>query len=96
MTTDHVIGEQKKKKKERERYRERCSLFDVEDQERQVEHKGQPVAINQEQGSEKTVDSSFGNNVGVEAVAEIDGINVIAFQVRVPNSTNPVKTDTSQ
>ena len=30
------------------------------------------------------MDSGFGNNVGVKAVAEINGVDVIALQVRVP------------
>lgn len=30
------------------------------------------------------MDGSLGDNVGVESVAEVDGVDVVAFQVRVP------------
>lgn len=30
------------------------------------------------------MDGGFGDDVGVEAVAEVDGVDVIAFKIRVP------------
>jgi len=41
------------------------------------------------------VDSSFGNDVGVEAVAKIDGVDVIAFKVRVPKPNQDVSVRTT-
>ena len=30
------------------------------------------------------MDDCFGDDVGVETVAEVDGVDVIAFEVRIP------------
>lgn len=49
----------------------------------QVQDQRQPVAIDQEQYGQESVDAGFGNDVHVEAVAEVDGVDVVAFQVRV-------------
>ena len=57
-------------------------LLDIPGKQRQVEDQGQPVAVNQEQEGEETVDGGFGNDVGVETVAEVDGVDVIARMVR--------------
>lgn len=53
-------------------------LLDVPAEERKVENQRQPVPVDQKQKGEESVDGGFGNDVSVEAVAEIDGVNVIA------------------
>jgi hypothetical protein len=58
-------------------------LLCVPGQERQVEDKRHPVAVDQEQDSQESVDTGLGDDVHVEAVAQIDGVDVVAFQVRV-------------
>jgi hypothetical protein len=58
-------------------------LLCVPGQERQVEDKRHPVAVDQEQDSQESVDTGLGDDVHVEAVAQVDGVDVVAFQVRV-------------
>lgn len=58
-------------------------LLDVPAEERKVENQRQPVPVDQKQKGEESVDGGFGNDVSVEAVAEIDGVNVIALQIAV-------------
>lgn len=41
------------------------------------------------------MDSGFGNDVGVEAVAKINGVDVIAFKVRVPKLNQDVSVRTT-
>ena len=60
-------------------------LLCVPGQERQVEDERHPVAVDQEQDSQECVDTSLGDDVHVEAVAEINRVDVVAFQVRVHN-----------
>jgi hypothetical protein len=45
---------------------------------RQVEDQGDPVTIDKEQNSDESVDGSFGDDVGVEAVAEVNRVDVVA------------------
>lgn len=45
------------------------SLLSVESKERQIQQNSQPIPINQEEECQECVDSGFGDNVGVEAVA---------------------------
>jgi hypothetical protein len=54
-----------------------CILLDVESQERQVENQSNPVAIDEEQESKETMNSSFWDDVGVQAVAKVDGVDVV-------------------
>lgn len=61
-----------------ERRHEPSLLLNIPGEERQVEDQGQPVAVNQEQEREKTVDGGFRNDVGVETVAEVNGVDVVA------------------
>lgn len=61
------------------RERGQVALFRVEGQEGQIEHQGQPVAVNEEEESEETVNGGFWDDVGVETVAEIDGVDIVAF-----------------
>jgi hypothetical protein len=53
-------------------------LLGVEQYEGQVQHDGEPVTVDQEEEGQECVDSGFGDDVGVEAVAEIDRVDVIA------------------
>jgi hypothetical protein len=52
-------------------------LLGVEQHEGQVQHDGEPVAVDQEEEGQEGVDGGFGNDVGVEAVAKVDGVDVI-------------------
>lgn len=58
-------------------------LLCVPGKERQVEEQGDPVTVHEEENGEESVDSSFGDDVGVEAVAEVDRVDVVAFQIAV-------------
>lgn len=52
-------------------------LLSIERQQRQVQDDGDPVAIDDEQEGQESVNGGFGNNVGVEAVAQINGVDVV-------------------
>ena len=58
----------------------RCSriLLDIECQEGQIENQRHPVTIDQKQECQKAMDRCFRDDVGIETVAKIDWINVIA------------------
>jgi hypothetical protein len=53
-------------------------LLGVEQHEGQVQHNGEPVSINHEEEGQERVDSGFGDDVGVKAVAKVDGVDVVA------------------
>lgn len=52
-------------------------LLSVESQEWQVKDDSQPVAIDDEEEGQKGVNGGFRDNVGVQAVAEVDGVDVV-------------------
>jgi len=58
-------------------------LLDVKGQQRQIQNQGDPVSVDQEQRRQESVNGGFGDNVRVEAIAQIDRVDIIAFQVRV-------------
>lgn len=52
-------------------------LLDVPAKERQVENKRHPVSVDEEEEGQETMHSSLGDDIGVESVAEINGVNVV-------------------
>lgn len=56
------------------------SLLCVEGYERQIQQNSQPISIDKEEECQECVNGGFGNNVGVEAVAEIDRVDVVAVR----------------
>jgi hypothetical protein len=58
-----------------------ASLFCIESQQRQVEHQGQPVSVDEEQESQEGMYGGFGDDVSVEAVAEVDRVDVVAGHI---------------
>ena len=61
-------------------------LLDIPGEQRYVEDEGHPVSVDQEHEREESVDGNFGDDVGVEAVAEIDGVDVVTVgQTQVSN-----------
>ena len=58
-------------------------LLCVPCKEGQVENERHPVAVDQEQDGQESVDTSLGDDVHVETVAQVDRVDVVAFQVRV-------------
>lgn len=53
-------------------------LLGVEQHKGQVQHDGEPVPVDHEEEGQERVDSGFGDDVGVKAVAEVDRVDVIA------------------
>ena len=53
-------------------------LLSVPCQEGQVEDKRDPVPVDEEQEGQESVNGGLGDDVGVEAVAQVDGVNVVA------------------
>ena len=53
-------------------------LLPVPGQQRKVENQSDPISIDEEEEGQESVNGGLWNDVGVEAVAEIDRIDVIA------------------
>jgi hypothetical protein len=53
------------------------ALLDVPSKERKVQNQRNPVAIDEEEEGEESMDGGFGDDIGVEAVAQIDGVDVV-------------------
>ena len=53
------------------------SLFRVVRNQREVQDQGDPVSIDQEESRQECVYASFGKDVGVQAIAEVDGVYVV-------------------
>ena len=56
------------------------SLLSIPREHGQVQNQGNPVSIDEEQESQKGVNGGFGDDVGVEAVAKINGVDVVAVK----------------
>ena len=54
-----------------------CVLLDVPSKEGEVQDEWDPVAIDEEEEGQESMDGGFGDDVGVEAVAKVDGINIV-------------------
>ena len=52
-------------------------LLDVKSEERKIEQERNPVPIDKEEEGQEAMDGSFGYNVCVETVAEIDRVDVV-------------------
>ena len=57
-------------------------LLDIERKQGQVQDQGDPVTVDQEESSEQSMNGSLGDDVGVEAVAEVDRVDIVAFEIR--------------
>lgn len=57
------------------------SLLGVPGEKRQVEDEGKPVTVDEEQECQEAVYGRLGNDVGVEAVAEFDGVDVVTARI---------------
>jgi len=68
-------------------------LLRIPRQERKVEENRKPVTVDQEKYGEKSVDGGFGDDVGVEAVAEVDGVDVVTFQIAVHDGEEDLKKE---
>ena len=54
-------------------------LLYVPGQERQVEDQRQPVPVDQEQEGQEAVHGGFRDDVGIEAVAKVDRVDVVTM-----------------
>lgn len=68
-------------------------LLNVPAKERQVENKRHPVSVDKEEEGQETVYGSLGDNVGVESVAEVNGVDVVTFQVTVHDSEEDLQEE---
>jgi hypothetical protein len=55
-------------------------LLRIECQERQVEEDREPVAVDNEEECQESVNSGLGDDVGVQAVAKVDRVDVVTAQ----------------
>jgi hypothetical protein len=53
-------------------------LVRIPSEERQIQDQRYPVAIDEEQEGEESMDGGFGNDVLVEVLAKVDGVGVVA------------------
>lgn len=61
-------------------------LLGIESQQWQVQNDCKPVAVDHEEEGKEGVDTSFGDNVGVESVAQIDRVDIVALEITVHDS----------
>lgn len=64
-------------------------LLSVPGEQRQIEDNGQPIAIDNKEEGQEGVNGSFRDDVGVETIAEFDGVKVVT---KVNQSINQVRT----
>lgn len=64
------------------------ALLGIESQQWEVQKDCKPVAVDHEEEGKEGVDTSLGDNVGVESVAQIDRVDVVAAMGRI--SKNPL------
>lgn len=55
-------------------------LLRIECQERQVEEDRKPVAVDNEEEGQESVNGGLGDDVGVQAVAKVDRVDVVTVQ----------------
>lgn len=60
-------------------------LLRIENKQRQVQDDSKPVSVDDEQEGQESVNGGFGDDVGVETVAEINRVDVVTFQITVHN-----------
>jgi hypothetical protein len=53
-------------------------LLDVEREKRQIKQKRNPVAVDKEEEGQEAMDRGFWNDVCIEAIAEVNGIDIVA------------------
>lgn len=56
------------------------ALLRIEDEQRQVQDDSKPVSVDDEQEGQESVNGGFGDDVGVETVAEINGVDVVTVE----------------
>jgi hypothetical protein len=56
------------------------ALLDIPCNQGQVEDQGQPVSVDKEQEGQEPMDGNFRDDVRVEAVAEVDRVDVVAVK----------------
>lgn len=52
-------------------------LLSIPGEERQVQENSKPVSVDHEEDGQEGLNASLGDNVGVQAVTEIDGVYVV-------------------
>lgn len=60
------------------------SLLSVPGQQRKIQDQSDPVPVDKEQDSQECLDGGFGDDVGVEAVAEVDRVDVVTMCISAP------------
>lgn len=59
------------------------NLLSVPGKQWQVKDQGDPVPVDKEQDGQESVNGGFGDDVSVEAVAEVDRVDVVAIEILV-------------
>ena len=58
-------------------------LLPIPSDQRQIQQQRQPIPVDQEERRQERVHAGLGDNVHVEAVAQVDGVEVVALEVAV-------------
>lgn len=64
-------------------------LLHVPAKEGEVQNDGDPVSIDQEEKCQEGVDGCFRQDIGIETVAEVNWVDVVAVEVSVSFSYRP-------
>ena len=75
-------ADQERARKDAKAEYNRDVLLRIEGEEGQVQDNRKPVAIDHEEEGQESVDGSFGDDVGVETVAEVDRVDIVTARAR--------------
>lgn len=59
------------------------SLLCIKRHKGEVQEESDPVSVYQEEERQESVDGGFGDDVGVQPVAEVDGVDVVTASIAV-------------
>ena len=72
--------------------REGDALLRIENKQRQVQDDSKPVSVDDEQEGQESVNGGFGDDVGVETVAEINGVDVVTVEGKKEEECQPTSS----
>lgn len=72
------------------------ALLRIENKQRQVQDDSKPVSVDDEQEGQESVNGGFGDDVGVETVAEINGVDVVTVEGKKKRRMSAHELNSSQ
>lgn len=68
------------------------ALLRIENKQRQIQDDSKPVSVDDEQEGQESVNGGFGDDVGVETVAEINGVDVVTVEGKKEEECQPTSS----